>query len=102
MSQLYKVANGFDSISGAAFGGGGGGGGGGGSARSPINSHPSAMSSSQYNNAYTPPGGATCMDQVALGAFGSSIAGASGGPLGMVYGGATSYAIGAAVCKAYD
>ena len=28
MSQLYKVVNGFDAISGAAFGGGGGGGGG--------------------------------------------------------------------------
>ena len=30
MSTLYKLVNGFDSISGAAFGGGGGGGGGGG------------------------------------------------------------------------
>ena len=29
MSTLYKLVNGFDSISGAAFGGGGGGGGGG-------------------------------------------------------------------------
>jgi len=29
MSQLYKVVNGFDAMSGAAFGGGGGGGGGG-------------------------------------------------------------------------
>ncbi|GEM_PF-5008685 len=27
MSKLYKMVNGFDSISGAAFGGGGGGGG---------------------------------------------------------------------------
>ena len=33
MSQLYKVVNGFDSISGAAFGGGRGGGGGGGGGR---------------------------------------------------------------------
>ena len=33
MSTLYKLVNGFDSISGAAFGGGGGGGGGGGAAR---------------------------------------------------------------------
>ena len=33
MSKLYKVVNGFDAMSGAAFGGGGGGGGGGGEGR---------------------------------------------------------------------
>ena len=53
MSKLYKVVDGFDAISGAAFGGGGGGGGGGGKKwKNPIRSHPSAMTSAQYNNAY--------------------------------------------------
>lgn len=95
MSQLNKVVNGFDSISGAAFGGGGGG-------RSPINSHPSAMSSSQYNNTYTALGGATCLDQAAIGSFGAAVLVSPGGPLGMAYAGGTSFAISAAVCNMYD
>ncbi|MBT4444172.1 MAG: hypothetical protein HOD01_12840, partial [Oceanospirillaceae bacterium] len=50
MSKLTKMTNGFDAITGAAFGSGSGSGSGSGggsnqSARSPINSHPSAMSS---------------------------------------------------------
>jgi len=60
MSNLNTLINGFDALSGAAFGGGSrrsgrsgrSGGGGGGSARSPINSHPSAMTSAQYNHTY--------------------------------------------------
>jgi len=81
MSQLYKVVNGFDAMSGAAFGGGGKS-----SSRSkskssgsvkkwknPISSHPSAMTSNQYNEAYNTPmkwdtnGSGSAWDEVALG-----------------------------------
>jgi len=62
MSNLNTLINGFDALSGAAFGGGGGGGGGG-SARSPINSHPSAMTSAQYNYTYTPDNVPNCTSQ---------------------------------------
>ena len=77
MSQLYKIVNGFDAMSGAAFGGGSKS-----SSRSkskssssvkkwknPIRSHPSAMSSTQYNNAYNQPGeGASgCLNAAVIG-----------------------------------
>jgi hypothetical protein len=60
------------------------------------------MSSSQYNHNYTAPGGATCLDQAAIGGFGAAIVGSPGGPLGMAATGGTSFAISAAVCKMYD
>ena len=66
MSNLNTLINGFDALSGAAFGGGGGGGGGGG--RSPINSHPSAMTSAQYNHAYTAKStSSSCVDKAIIG-----------------------------------
>jgi len=84
MSKLTKMTNGFDAITGAAFGSGSGSGSGSGggsnqSARSPINSHPSAMSSSQYNNSYDQGGNGNahpCVTAAVLGGLASAGKGA--------------------------
>jgi len=68
MSNLNTLINGFEALSGAVFGGGGG------SARSPINTHPSAMTSAQYNYTYTPNNLPDCTNQGQVGVILGSLA----------------------------
>jgi len=120
MSKLYTLVNSFDAISGAAFDGGSGGGSGGGwgggrkaaavikrnkekkvSSVKPSDfgrSHPSAMTSAQYNHAYTAKStSSSCADKAIIGGIvaGASTPGSVHTKIGTAAGGAS---VGLAAC----